>query len=281
MRLCLIAAILCSMLAPPVEAQWVNYPAVGIPRTPDGKPNLSAATPRTADGKPDLSGIWTTDPTPLPEMERLFPFLKVFAVPGDDARFFPKYFISVFADFRPEDVPLRPQAAALAKQRAESLGKDTPTARCLPTGIPMGDLLPAPRRFIQRPEVLIVLYEGANPQRLIYTDGRAHPVDPQPAWLGYSIGRWDGNAFVVDTRGFNERSWLDAMGHPRTEQMRVTERLRRPMFGRMEVEVEFDDPGAYTKPFSFRYTQTLTPDTDLLETVCTENEKDTSGRAGQ
>jgi hypothetical protein len=281
MRLRLVAAILCSMVALSADAQWVNYPAVGIPRTSNGKPNLSAPTPRTPDGKPDLSGIWTTDPTPLAEMERLFPFLKSFAVPGDDPRFFSKYFISVFADLRPEDVPMRPQAAALVKQRAANFGRETPTAKCLPTGIPMGDLLPVPRRFIQRPEVMVVLYEGINPQRVIYTDGRAHPVDPQPAWLGYSIGRWDGNTFVVDTRGFNERSWLDAVGHPRTEQMHVIERLSRPTFGRMEVEVQLDDPGAYTKPFSFRYTQTLTPDTDLLETICTENEKDTSNRPGQ
>jgi hypothetical protein len=273
MRLCLNIFVLGLMFAGVAHAQWVNYPASGIPRTSDGKPNLSAPTPRAQNGKPDLSGIWTTDATPSEEIERLFPFLKTFAVPGDDPSQFPKYFISLFADVRPEDVPLRPEAAQLFKQRFESFGRDSPTARCLPAGITMGDLLPVPRRFIQLPDVLIIVYEGVNPPRFIYTDGRPYPVDPQPTWLGYSVGRWDADVLIVETRGFNAETWLDAVGHPHTEELRITERFQRRSFGKTEVEVTLDDAGAYTRPFSFRYTQTLTPDTDLLETVC-ENEKD-------
>jgi hypothetical protein len=268
-----LVVILALMSAVAVHAQWVNHPAAGIPRTADGKPDLSGPAPRTPDRKPDLSGVWTTNATPLEEMDRLFPFLKTFAVPGDDARFFPKYFISIFADVRPEDVPLRPEAARLFKERFDSLGKDTPTARCLPSGIPMGDLLPVPRRFLQQPDLLVILYEGINPPRFIHTDGRTHPVDPQPAWLGYSVGRWTGDTLVVETRGFHAASWLDAMGHPRTEAMQITERIRRIDFGHADVEVTLDDAGAYSRPFSIRYRQTLTPDTDLLETVC-ENQRD-------
>ena len=206
-------------------------------------------------------------------MDRLFPFLGTFAVPGDDPRHFPKYFMNVLADGRPDDVPMRPEAAQLFKERFASMGRDAPSARCLPAGIPMGDLLPIPRRFIQLPDVVIVLYEGINPPRFIYTDGRPHPVDPQPAWLGYSVGRWEGGVLVVETTGFNTETWLDAFGHPHTEALRVTERIRRTSYGKAEVDVTLADPGAYTRPVSFRYTQTLTPDTGLLETVC-ENEKD-------
>ena len=267
------AAIVCAAVAS-ADAQWLNYPAAGIPRTRDGKPDLSARAPRAADGKPDLSGVWTTDPTPVAEMERLFPDLGAFAVPGDDPRFFPKFFINVFADVKREDVPIKPAALQLLMERGKNFGKDNPTSHCLPASIPMGDLLPIPRRFIQVPGLLVVLYEGYNPQRLIYMDGRKHPVDPQPSWMGYSVGRWEGDTLVIETRGFNDRSWLDAFGHPRTEAMHIVERMRRRDFGHIDVETTFDDPGAYTRPFSIRYTQTLTPDTDVIEGVCAENEKD-------
>ncbi|HET9359962.1 MAG TPA: hypothetical protein VFO58_09435 [Vicinamibacterales bacterium] len=207
-------------------------------------------------------------------MERLFPGIETFAVPGDDPRFFSKFFINIFADYKPEDVPMRPEAARLFKQRMADEGKDVPTSKCLPAGIPMGDLLPVPHQFIQVPGSVVVLSEGANPHRVIYTDGRTHPVDPIPTWLGYSVGKWEGNTLVVDTRGFNDRTWLDASGHARTEAMRITERYRRRDFGHMEVELTIDDPGAYTRPFSIRYTQTLRPDMVLLENVCAENERD-------
>jgi hypothetical protein len=257
------------------QAQWLKHPTSGIPRTKDGKANLFAPIPRTSKGQPDLSGIWMTDGSPREEMDRLFPDLGTFAVPGDDPRFFSKYFLNIFADVEPEAVPLRPQAAELLQQRLkEGFAREVPTSHCLPAGIPMGDLLPAPRQFIQLPGLLVILYEGINPQRLIYTDGRKHPADPWPSWLGYSIGKWERDTLVVDTIGFNDRTWLDAMGHPRTEAMRLTERFRRRDFGHMEVDVTIDDPQAYTKPFSFRYTQTLLADTELLEYVCAENEKD-------
>src|SRR3979490_1331097 len=149
-----------------------------------------------------------------------------------------------------------------------------PTSRCVPAGIPRAEPTPQRRRVIQVPGLLVILYEGINPQRLIYTDGRKLPVDPQPAWLGYSVGRWDGDALVVESNGFNQASWLDGIGHPRSEATRVTERIRRRDFGHMEVDVTIDDPQSYMKPFSIRYTQTLTPDTDILESICNENEKD-------
>jgi hypothetical protein len=266
-----LAVVLC-LTAWPADAQWINHPSAGIPRTSDGKPNLSARAPRTADGKPDLTGIWTTDRTPLAEMERLFPGIGDLSVPGDGPEVVHKYFMNLLADFKPEDSPLRKEFVPLLMQRGEAQGKDLPTARCLPAGVPMGDLLALPRRIIQVPGLLVMLSE-ANPPRLIHTDGRKALVDPQPSWLGYSIGSWQGDTFVIETRGFNDKTWLDAFGHPRSEAMRITERLRRRDFGHMDVEVAIDDATVYAKPFSIRYTATLTPDTDLLETVC-ENERD-------
>ena len=265
-------AIVCAATFVTADAQWLKYPAPGIPRTKDGQPNLSAPTPRSADGKPDLSGVWTTDGSGPAEMQRLFPGLSDLAVPGDDPSVFSKYFINVFADYKNEDVPIKPDALQIFLARAKSFGKDNPTSHCLPAGVPMGDLLPVPRRFVHLPNLLVILYEGINPQRLIYLDGRTHVLE-QPAWLGYSVGRWEGNTLVVDTRGFNDRSWLDAFGHPRTEAMHIVERFTRRDFGHIDVQMTFDDSGAYTKPFSIRFTQTLTPDTDVIENVCAENEK--------
>jgi len=272
-------AVLCTAALATAHAQWLNYPAAGIPRTKDGKPNLTAPAPR-ANGKPDLSGVWTTNGSPPEEIEKLFPGIADLAVPGDDPRGFSKYFMTIFADDKNEDVPIKPEALQLLLARAKSLGKDNPTSHCLPASIPMGDLLPVPRRFIHLPNLLVILYEGVNPQRMIYLDGRTHVLE-QPAWLGYSVGKWEGDTLVVDTRGFNDRTWLDAFGHPRTEAMHIVERITRRDFGHIDVQMTFEDPGAYTKPFSIKFSQTLTPDTDVIEGVCNENEKDRQHLVGQ
>ena len=273
MRTTIVAAILCTGAVISGHAQWLNHPTAGVP-IKDGKPNLSAPAPHTADGKPDLSGVWTTDSTGPEEMTRLFPGLDTLAVPGDDPRFLHKYFMNVFADIKPEDTPLSPQGAKIFLPRAKTMSRDVPTSHCLPAGVPMGDLLPAPRRFIQLPGLLVILYDGINPQRMIYTDGRKHEAEPLPTWMGYSVGTWDGDTLVVDSRGFNDRTWLDAFGHPRTESMHIVERIRRRDFGHIDVQMTFDDSGAYTKPFSIRFTQTLQPNMDIIEGVCAENEKD-------
>jgi hypothetical protein len=271
-RIC-AALVLCVGTAVSTHAQWLDHPYGGIPMK-DGKPDLGARAPRTAGGKPDLSGVWTTDGSPAGEIARLFPGLDALSVPGDDPSVFPKYFLNLFSDVSPQDVPLTPEGAKVFIPRAQGQGKDSPTSHCLPAGIPMGDLLPAPRRFIQVPGLLVILYDGINPQRLIYTDGRKHPVDPVPTWMGYSVGTWEGDTLVVDTRGFNDRTWLDAFGHPRTEAMHMVERIHRRDFGHIDVQVTFDDKGAYTKPFTIRYSQTLQPIGDIIEGVCGENEKD-------
>src|SRR5580765_1498727 len=255
--------------------QWLNYPTPGTPRGTDGKPNLSAKAPRASNGKPDLSGVWRTEYNSSAENTRLFgPSLEAFAVPGDDPSTFSKYFLNILVDFKPEDNPMRPAAAELLRKNTEKKANSS-SARCLPQGLPRTDINSyAPFKILQTPGVIAVLYEVDNTHRQIYTDGRALPVDPQPTWGGYSVGRWDGDTLVVDAAGFNDETWLDSGGHPHSEALRVHERFYRRDFGHMDLTVTVDDPKMYTKPFTIKVTELLQPDTDILESVCNENEKD-------
>jgi hypothetical protein len=256
------------------DAQWLKYPTPGTPRTADGKPLLSAPAPRASDGKPDLSGIWRVEPTPLDELTRLFGDLGPLSVPGDDARTFSKYLFNVLADFKPGDEPIRPEAAEVFRQRARGAGKDFPTAHCLPAGVPTSLLIPIPFKIVQTPGLFLMLFEGDNTIRQIYMDGRKRPADPHPLWLGYSVGNWEADTLVVDTAGFNDKSWLDASGHPHSDALRVVERFRRRDFGHLDVQVTIEDPKTFTRPVTIMFTELLQPDTDILELFCAENEKD-------
>jgi hypothetical protein len=209
-------------------------------------------------------------------MTRLFGDVSALTVPGDDPNLFSPYFLNILADFKPADAPMRPEAAQIFGKRAAGLGRDNPTSQCLPAGVPGISLLAFPFRVSQTPALIVILYEADGTHRQIHTDGRKLPVDPQPAWLGYSVGKWDGDTLVVDTAGFNDKSWLDAFGHPRSEAMRIEERFRRRDFGHMELQATMDDPKTYTKPFTIKATQLLLPDTDILESFCNENERDRS-----
>ena len=250
----LAAVVVLSVTA---HAQWLNYRLPGTPRLPDGSPNLSAPAPRTAEGKPDLSGVWeVVGDTVMPT----------------DGRIRSKYVYNIASDL-PDGAPFQPWAKALHEQRQGALGVGAPTERCLPHGIPDAMLTRTlPFKMIQAPGVTIILFEEFNNWRQVFTDGRPLPIDPQPAWVGYSVGSWDGDAFVIRTSGFNDRSWLDAGGTPHTEALTTTERLRRVDFGHMEIEFTFDDPKAFTRPWSARVKFNLLPDTDLLEFHC-DNEK--------
>jgi hypothetical protein len=269
--------ILFAVFPTGAPAQWLHYPTPGIPRTRDGKPNLQAPAPRASNGKPDLSGLWQVEATPFDEITRLFgPDIDALSVPGDDIRTVSKYLFSIFADFKPEDVPLRPEAAQITRDRMKDFGTGNPTTHCLPAGVPFGSLLPFPNKFIQTPDVIVILEEGDGGLRQIFMDGRKHTPDPQPSWMGYSVGKWDGDSLVVDTVGFNDKGWLDGSGHPHSESLKLQERYRRRDFGHMDVQVRVDDPKMYTTPFSIRYILDLVPDSDIGEYVCAENEKDRS-----
>ena len=242
----LVLGLLCGAAAT-AAAQWISLPLAGTPRTPDGKPNLNAPTPRGTNGKPDLSGIWRPDSGRY--NETLMP-------DGTEA-------------------PMLPWAAAEYKRRQDTHGFDKPQVRCMPHGVPDAMLVPnLPFKIVQTPSVTIVLYEMFNQFRQIFTDGRRFPVDPNPAWYGYSVGVWVGDTFLVESEGFKEGSWLDNGGHPHTDALRVVERFHRPSFGHMELDVTVSDTKAYTRPWtSTTIRLVLLPDTELIEHLC-ENEKD-------
>jgi hypothetical protein len=264
-----IAAIVLAAMSTPVAAQWLQHRETATPRTKDGRPNLSAPAPRAPDGKPDLSGVWAAEPSDELRRSR---------APDDplgaELQFISKYALNILADFKPEEEPIRPEAAALLRQRMETSGKDIPTSHCLPGSVPFSSLI-APFKIIQTPTLIAMLLEDNNPARQIHTDGRKHPAEhPWPSWMGYSVGKWDNDTLAVDTMGFNDRSWLDANGHPRSEAMHIVERFRRRDFGHMDLALTVDDPKMYTRPFTVKVGYRLLPDTDILESVCAENEKD-------
>jgi hypothetical protein len=216
--------------------------------------------------------MWQAERTPVSECVRVLgPGLPAIQPDLNDVT---KHVLNVFWDVKPDEWPLRPAAAALTQQRQKS-GRDFQSAYCLPTSIPAAMLI-VNFKMIQAPREIVVLAGNGDPARQIHTDGRSLPKDPEPSWMGSSVGRWEGETLVVETTGFNERAWLDGFGHPRSEAMRITERYHRRDAGHMDLEVSVDDSTYYTRPFGFKTTLTLIPDSDVLEYVCTENERDTA-----
>ena len=244
----------------PLCAQWLDHPTPGVPRTADGKPNLSAPAPRTADGKPDLSGIWSMEHEP-----------------GK-----PTFFDT--GKLVKGGLPFKPETAALMKVRSPQdspLRAQEPLANCLPIGI-IYRWHQQNVKVVQTPGLLLVLSEYMKSFRQIFLDGRTLEPDPNPEWDGYSVGRWDGDTLVVESNGFRDGIWIDIQGNPTTDAAKITERIRRVDFGHLLVEVTVDDPKAYTAPWTFTMPQVLQPDTELLPLICNENEKSLSHiKAGQ
>jgi hypothetical protein len=252
------------------RAQWINHPSPRTPRTKDGKPNLLAAAPRATDGKPDLSGVWLAESAPREELVR---FLGPTAM-NLLGEFAPsRYFMNALGDYKPDDIVLTPAAGEVFRQRGATFGKDMPSTHCLPLGIPLMDAAVFPHKIVQAPGLIIVLYEELTMFRQIYTDGRKLPENPEPTALGYSVGKWEGDALVVNVSGFSDQGWLDAFGHPHSDAMKVTERFHRRDFGHMDVQVTVDDAKTYSRPFTYKFTKQLMPDTDLIDSFCS-NEKD-------
>jgi hypothetical protein len=269
-RLSLLSAVAITC----AHAQWLTYPTPGTPRLKDGKPNLAAPAPRV-HGKPDLSGIWEPEATPRKILANMFP-PGVGLLPGgvnglgeDEPQ---KYFLNVLADSRFGEEPLTPAAAVSFQNLLQSTQKLS--TLCEPPAVPVNDMVPAPVKIIQNPGLTLFLYEPDMVFRQIYTDGRKHPVDPQPSWMGYSIGHWEGDWFVVDVMGFNDRSSLDAMGHGHSDALRVTERFHRRDFGHMDVRITLDDARTFTHPVTVEFTDLLLPDSDVFESFCSEDERD-------
>jgi hypothetical protein len=247
-------AMISLLVSVPLLAQWPNHPTPGVPRTTDGKPDLSAPAPRSADGKPDLSGVWLIR----------------------NGSFY------ITSDLKPEEI--RPWAAAVYKQRAENFRKDTDGIACLPpgpkAGIGVGNF---PMKIVQTPNLVVILYEYQTLFRQIFTDGRSLPQDGNPTWMGYSVGHWEGDTLVVATAGYNDRTTLDLAGHPHTEALRMTERYHRRDAGHIDLQLTLDDPKGYTRPWTLPIHFDLVPDGDLIEYIC-ENERDSAhlvGRSGE
>jgi len=257
---CLFAALI--VRPAPLMAQWLDVPAPGVPKNADGSPNLNAPAPRAPDGQPDLGGIWRPDrnqkcpPDGCPDNQMSEQFLD-------------------FGWGLPGGLPYQPWAAELVKQRSAANGKDDPTSHCFPGGIIRLHTYPTFNKIIQIPGLIVILSEREVTYRQIFLDGRPLPVDPLPTWKGYSVGRWEGDTLVVESSGFrSEGIWLDRKGSPLTEAAKITERIRRPNYGRLEIEVTVNDPRAYTASFTVMLNQYIATDTELLDFVCLENHKE-------
>ena len=248
-------------------AQWLRYPTEGVPRKADGTPNLAAAAPRLPNGKPDFSGIWHAgNRVPCtPEINR---FIDCGAEIGGS-----KLTLDLGLDLPGSSLPYQPWAADVKKQRTADFSRDDPHVRCLPDSVPRMWTLPHLTKAVHSPKLLVLLYEVNAMYRQIFLDGRPFPADMNPTWNGYSVGHWDGDTLVVETRGFRDNLWIDMNGSPMSDAAKMTERIRRPNFGTLDIALTIDDPKTYTKPFTVKLTQTLEADTELADEFCLENEK--------
>ena len=257
-----VSVLIAAMAASPsLMAQWDNRLPPNVPRDAKGEPDLNGPVPRLPDGKPDLSGVWqggnqanqgaSTDAAAPP--------------------------VAGFRDVAQNikgGLPIKPEGAALLKERQAGNSKDNPEAHCLPMGIVQFATQGAPRKFVQTPGLLVILYEASSGVRQVFTDGRALPNnDPQPWWYGYSVGKWDGDTLVVESTGFRDGGWLDIIGTPLSDAAKITERIRRVSFGRMEIDITVDDMKLYTRPWAVRVNQRIMPDQELIEFICLENQR--------
>jgi hypothetical protein len=259
MTLCILFLL---VLAPAASAQWPARTIPNVPRSSDGTVNLTAPTPRTSHGRPDLSGLWMPEPDPNGKPE------------GVENTVFPRYLMNVTKDLEDPSDLLVPAAESRYRERLATDGAEDPIAHCRPPGSPRIFSLPRPTKIIETPGVMLLLHEHDTTYRQIFTDGRPLPEEPFPTWMGYSIGRWDHDTFVVTTIGLTDRIWLDVQGHPHTEALVLTERFRRVDVGHMDIEVTYTDPGTFRTPLTITHKLRLLPDQDMIEYFCSDNEKD-------
>ena len=267
MRSFIRVAVLMAVFAgsPSLVAQWDTRLPPGVPRNEKGEPDLNGPVPRTADGKPDLSGVWQGGGNTIGGGQ----------APAAEPPAGPPLagFRDVAQNIK-EGLPLKPEGVALLNVRKEGNSKDNPEAHCLPMGIMQFHTQGAPRKFIQTPGVLVILYEASSGLRQIFTDGRPLPNnDPQPWWYGYSVGKWEGDTLVVETTGLRDGGWLDIIGNPLSDAAKLTERFRRVSYGRLEIDITVDDAKLYTRPWTVRVNQRIMPDQELIEFICLENQR--------
>ena len=270
------------ILAAPLTAQWFKYPTAGVPRKPDGKVNMTSPTPRLADGKPDFSGIWTTaEPNRRGVSELSSPKQQATGreakpAPDDDQpppdATASRQMANIGIDL-PGGLPYQPWLVPIVKERTDNLAKDDPHIKCLPDNFLRAYGLPHLLKFVQAPNLLVVLNEMNAGYRQIFTDARPLPEDPTPTWQGYSSAKWSGDTLVIDTIGFRDDTWIDWIGSVVTQAAKVREQIRRPDFGHMEIQVTVDDPKAYTKPWTVTLKERIVVNAELIDEICLENEQ--------
>ncbi len=276
-----VAGIVCA--SAPLAAQWFHYPTAGVPRTADGKVNMAAPAPRMADGKPDFSGIWTTAEPNRRTGELSSPKEQAAAAgkegpkeaegPGDPGDITASRQMANIGVDVPGGLPYQPWLVPIVKQRTDNLAKDDPHIRCLPDNFLRAYGLPHLLKFVHTPGLLVVLNEMNAGYRQVFTDGRPLPEDPTPSFQGYSSAKWDGDTLVIDTIGVRDNTWIDWNGSVLTHEGRVRERMRRPDFGHLEIQVTVDDPKAYTKPWTVTLKERIVVDTELIDEICLEDEQ--------
>jgi hypothetical protein len=269
LQLTFVAGSVYVLASGPARAQWLKYPTAGVPQTADGKPNLAAPAPKDADGKPDFSGIWLSNNINCRNQNQNPDSL----VCGSELPFGKEGFnmgVSLQGG-----LPYQPWLAALVKERTANKGKDDPHIICLPDNFLRNYSLPHLVKYVQTRGLLVMLDELNANYRQIFTDGRPLPVDPNPSWQGYSSAKWDGNVLVVNSAGFRDDLWIDNAGSVITSAAKVEERIRRLDYGHLDVQVTVDDPKAYTKPWTVTLHQRVALNTDLVDEICLEDQKDT------
>ena len=273
----IVAGVIFAAAPVSLGAQWFTVPSPRAPRTAAGAVDLNAATPRLANGRPDLSGVWmTAEPlcvirgtAPIAELLKMNPPSR--SCPPRTASF-SRQSINIGIDI-PGGLPYQPWLAALVDERTAKQATDDPHIRCLPDFFVRAYGLPHYLKFVHTPDLLVMLNEYNGTYRQVFTDGRALPEAPNPSWQGYSTAAWDGDTLVIDSLGFRDDLWIDWDGSMITGTAKVRERIRRPAFGDLEIEVTVDDPKAYTKPWSVTLRQQFAADTELIDEICAEGEK--------
>jgi hypothetical protein len=267
-RSALLAVVAALVFGSAAGAQWLKYTTPNVPRLPDGKPNLAAPAPKTADGKPDFSGMWFTDDLmPCPPARGGGAFLECGIELG-----LSRYGFNMALGVK-GGMPYKPETEAIVKKRTADNSKDDPHARCMPDTFLRTYGLPHYGKYVQVPGLLVMLNEDNGAYRQIFTDNRPLPIDPTPAWNGYSSAKWEGDTLVVNSIGFRDDLWLDMAGNFITEQAKVQERIRRPDYGHLVIDVRVDDPKAYTRPWEITLKMKIVVDTELVDEFCVENEK--------
>jgi hypothetical protein len=256
---------LAVFLALPAFAQWVNLPTSGVPRTRDGKPNLAAPAPKTSDGKPDFSGLWIPrEIRPCDPAERGVQCTELPLTPQ----------LMNFAAGIKEGLPYQPWAADFVKSRSNEVAYIDPHVHCMPPNFPRAWAFPETIKIFQLPTQLVILHEFNASYRQVFFDGRKLPEDMVPAWNGYSVAHWDGDALVVESAGYRDDSWLDTSGNFFSSEARVTERMRRASFGNLDIDVTVNDPKVFTKPWTVPVHMRPLLDTEMIEFMCQDNNKD-------